>query len=349
MRNDETGGEIAGAIDQIPAKFGYAKVPATLALGRLVRSGFLQAQFACHDAADSVNEAPGEAAAIVTGFGPTNAPTAGTLSVILKALRLQRETGIRTTIVISDLGAWNSRNLSWPSVAGTTARYLRFLRLLGFDERQGTLRTHADGEHLRRSAILARFLRDSDFSSFHEETDLLYDRLHLRGFDFGIRIDTLLTVADILAPFFDGSRRVIVLAGIEEHYFVRLARIVLDRLVASSARELVPDDVAIGALYGRLIPGLPPYPKMSKSIAASAIGIGETDADIAAKIMTEDPSHQPILLTMMELVSDWTSEQLAEAARAFSARAREPVAWTQTKDQYLAFFLRLAAMWRQCS
>ena len=71
--------------------------------------GELKNKYICYDNVEKVNNYDLKDIAIVTGFGPTNAPTAGTLSTIFKTLELQKETGIYTHIVISELSALNSR------------------------------------------------------------------------------------------------------------------------------------------------------------------------------------------------------------------------------------------------
>ncbi len=337
----------ASAMDElarIPEQEGYVAVPHDLAIGRESRPGYFAAKFLCHDRAPTVNDVPLDKAAIVTGFGPTNSPTAGTLSVLLKAISLQRRTGIYTEIIISDLGAWNSRNLDWQTIERNTGRFLDFIAACGFDLGHGSVRTHKDNYNLVTSGVISKYLREEDFSENREATDRLYDVMQLRGSHFSVMIDVLYTVADILKPLFEGRDRVLMLSGIEEHYFTRLARTVLQRMTDGGEAFVAPT-AQIGALYARLIGGLHPHPKMSKSIPASAINIGDSPTGIEDKILRCHPLDDAVILQMMELVSDWEPERIESARLAFEQRADSPLRWTAYKREYADFFLGLASLW----
>ena len=111
---------------------------------------------------------------IVTGFGPTNAPTAGTLSVMLGIVELQAVLQVPMTVIISDLGAWNSRNVAWEDLCRYRDQMARFLLALGFDPGIGTIRTHLDPDNLIRSGRIARYLELADFQEHAEEFLELY-------------------------------------------------------------------------------------------------------------------------------------------------------------------------------
>ncbi|HXU70396.1 MAG TPA: hypothetical protein VN947_13760 [Polyangia bacterium] len=335
-------------LEAIPAAEGYAEVPREFAIGRERHPGFFGAKFLCHDRADRVNDVPVAKAALVTGFGPTNSPTAGTLSVLLKAISLQRRTGLYTEIIISDLGAWNSRNLDWRTIERNTNRFVDFIAACGFDRAQGQVRTHKDNYNLVTSGLISKYLSEEDFTENREATDRLYDLMKLRGSQFSIMIDVLYTVADILKPLFEGRDRVLMLSGIEEHYFTQLARKVVERMNAGE-QGFVRPGVQIGALYARLVGGLYPHPKMSKSIPPSAINIGDSTAEIERKILHSHPADERVILQMMELVSDWEPARIEAARLAYEEQADAPLRWMEMKRQYTDFFLGLADLWSQVS
>jgi tryptophanyl-tRNA synthetase len=336
-------------IQAIQNEYGYADVEDDFRLADDSRPGYFAARFACHDdAAGLAADCPAADIGIVTGFGPTNSPTAGTLSVMLKAISLQRETGLHTTIVISDLGAWNSRRLDWPQLKRLTERYFGFLEMLGFaaDPEHGTLRSHRDEQSLIVSGLIAKTLHEQDFKSNAEATDLLYDTMGLRGDWLSIMLDGLYTVADILVPLFRGRRRVLMIAGIEEHYFTRLARLAISRIDATFPGDLIPPGARVGAMYTKLVGGLPPYPKMSKSIPASAINIGDSEDELRRKIIGHGGDNDDVLLQMIEQVSDWSAERCRDAASSFERRHHEPRAWRRHLESYFEYYRDLARAWQ---
>ncbi|HYI01804.1 hypothetical protein [Hyalangium sp.] len=336
------------ALAQLMAERGYRPIRELKRLQGLSDIEFLDEKFLCQDQADRINEVPVDQAHIVTGFGPTNAPTGGTLSVIFKAKSLRRETGMETTLIISNLGAWCSRRTPPQTLGYYTACFMEFIQALGLETAGRNLRTHESLDVLRIAGLLTRFLSEQDFEHNQEATATLYGNLGLLGNRFGIWTDTAYTVADILEPLIcRGKRRVLVLAGIEEHYFADLARLVIPKMNADYPGMFLPKDSHVGGLYARLIGGLHPYPKMSKSIPESAINLNDSEAVLRAKILDAHSVNDPVLLQMMTLVSDWSVPELQQAREAFRDRTEQPQPWAQARQKYFEFFLGLKRSWDQ--
>jgi hypothetical protein len=306
-------------------------------------------RFTHHDDADLIL-GPGAAdgLAVVTGFGPTNAPTAGTLSVMLGVIALQRALLAPVTVVISELGAWNSRNVPWPRLEAVRDQMVAFLQEIGFDTGTGVLRSHLDHANLVRAGKIARFLARQDFLDHQEELLGLYESHGLLGSEIGLMTDSLYTVADVLGPADDGADRILMLSGAEEAYFTGLARLVLARQAGAGPLAL-GWDARVGALYFRVLPGLGGYPKMSKSIPASSIHLAMPADDLAARILDPFPASQEALLAAIELSSGWDDERLTRARTAYSGRDREPASWDRVRREYLDSFLGFAALWRECA
>ncbi|MGH8901883.1 MAG: hypothetical protein ACRDYA_09430 [Egibacteraceae bacterium] len=319
-----------------------AEGPARTQLGHLAR------RFSHSDGAEAVLDGPRSGLHIVTGFGPTNAPTAGTLSVMLGVVELQRQLGAEMTVVVSELGAWNSRNVPWAQLEGVRDQMLGFLRVLGFDEPHGRLRSHLDFGNLARAGKIARFLTREDFLAHREELLELYADHGLLGSEIGLTVDALYTVADILGPAEAGATRTLMVSGVEEAYFAALARLVLERQAMADELSLGWRST-IGALYFRVLPGLGGYPKMSKSIPASAIHLGMPVDELRARIRSDAPEDQAPLLTAMELASGWQEDRLAVAREVFAQRARDVGEWHRLKEDYLVCFLEFAERWRACA
>lgn len=311
------------------------------------RLGPLIHRFAYVDHAAAVLQ-PDSDLHVVTGFGPTNAPTAGTLSVMLGAVELQRQLDAPMTVVISELGAWNSRNVAWTQLEAVRDQMTAFLEALGFDTTRGRIRSHLDHANLARTGKIARFLSRRDLLQHSEEYTELYDSHGLLGSDIGITIDSLYTVADILGPAELGTQNILMVSGAEEAYFTGLARLVLARQKAAGDLSL-GWDAEIGALYFRVLEGLSGYPKMSKSIPASSIHLGMEEDELAARIMDETPASQPALLSAIALASGWGEADRAAAQAAFRARTDTPTTWYETRRAFLDTFTGFRQMWAKCA
>ncbi|MHA6761972.1 nucleotidyl transferase family protein [Streptacidiphilus sp. PAMC 29251] len=318
----------------------------TQALGPLAR------RFTHHDRLQNVLPlSPGQPLAVVTGFGPTNAPTAGTLSVMLGVIELQRHLQVPMTVVVSELGAWNSRNVPWNQLTDVRDQMFAFMRAIGLDA-QSTLapvrlRSHVDPGNLVRCGRIARFLSRQDFLDHHEDLVELYQDHGLLGSEVGLTVDALYTVADILGPAEEGAARVLMLSGLEESYFTELSRLVLQRQAAAGELSL-GWKVELGALYFRVLEGLGGYPKMSKSIPASSIHLGMPDDEIAARTLAEAEASQRPLLSAIELSSGWSVMEIDQARAAFQGRRQDPEGWQRAKQRFTETFALYSKLWREC-
>jgi len=340
---------ILSEINTIHQRYNYKEISSDFSIGPINDNEYFKSKYICHDDAMCINEVPIHDAAIVTGFGPTNTPTAGTLSVMLKALSLQRETGIHTSIIVSDLGAWNSRNINWYDIKKLTNTFIEFILELGFNTENGVVRSHQDKQNLVVSGLISKIVEENDFKENKEATDQLYDLLNLRGSFFGIMQDGLYTISDIVNPLFSGKKRVLVMAGIEEHYFPELSKLVIQRMNARYKDQFIQADSKVGAIYARLIGGLYPYPKMSKSIPESSINIGDTEKDIMRKIIECGHENEKVIMQMIELVSDWSVSKIKNAKVVFEDRHLNPGEWRNIKEEYLQFFIETAKLWNRLS
>ncbi|GGJ88331.1 hypothetical protein GCM10010123_17380 [Pilimelia anulata] len=300
------------------------------------------------DAVAVLDTAQRDGLAVVTGFGPTNAPTAGTLSVMLGAVELQRRLKAPMTVVISDLGAWNSRNVPWPVLIRVRDQMSAFLIELGLDPETAGLRSHLDHDNLVRAGRVARYLSRADFQQHRESLLELYADHGLLGSEIGVVVDSLYTVADVLGPFDSGASSVLMVSGMEEAYFTDLARLVLDRQAA--AGELSLDwNGRIGALYFRVLEGLAGYPKMSKSIPASSIHLNMAPDEIAERVLSDDDASQAALLSAIELSSGWAVQEVDEARQACAERGELPGPWTDVRREFCDTFTTFAEAWRRCA
>ena len=285
--------------------------------------------------------------AIVTGFGPTNAPTAGTLSSIFKVLELQKKTGIYTHIIISELSALNSRQKPLDSLLDYTRQFITFIKKLGFDEKNGEIRTHNFLDHSRTFSIISSVFKVSDFSE-GEALDEMYKRLNVLGNDFSTMVSQAYTVADIVLPLMrDKKKAVIVPAGLEEHLYPDLARVAIERIKIKDGgiNKLIDKDAKVGALYGKLISGLFPYVKMSKSIKESSINLEDTNEELYEKIVNCGSRNEETILQMMSLTSNWDHSEILNVIKVYNNSKENYQEWKEYKEKYYAFFTEIKKLW----
>jgi len=327
-------------VQNVILKEGYFSIRGKISLGSISNTKFLQSKFSCHYNLEKFNDFPKSKQHLITGFGPTNAPTGGTLSMILRALFFERKTGIDSTIIISNLGAFNSRNINIEKIDYLTERFIRFIRALGY---KGELRTHNNFNLLVASSLISKVLTIKDFLENKEVTTDLYKKLGIQGKDFPTFMDANFTVADILLPsILKKKQRILVFVGIEEYYFPKLANVVLQRFNKRHLGQFTPDNVLVSSVFGHLIEGLNDFPKMSKSIPESSINLDDSENDLKRKILKCDSKDEKIILQMINLVSDWDLRRIKDANKAFKKKG---TTWIKFKKDYLNYFIDLKKIW----
>ncbi len=334
-------------INSIIDKHNYKRFPANININGFGINNELEEKYICYDQIEEISEINPKDIAIVTGFGPTSAPTAGTLSSIFKVLELQRETGIYTHIIISELSALNSRQKPLDDLFRYTYQFISFIKKLGFDESNGEIRTHNFLDHSRTFSIISSVFRVEDFSD-GEATDEMYKRLNLLGNDFSTMVSQAYTVADIVLPLIrDRKKAVIVPAGLEEHLYPYLAQVAVNRMKnkTGGVNKLVDPNAKVGALYGKLIGGLFPYVKMSKSIRESSINLEDSNEEIYEKIVNCGKRNEEIILQMISLTSDWKHEEVQKAKKAFDNKEDDYSEWLNYKKKYYDFFINIKKIW----
>ena len=330
------------------ANFHYTKFPNNLLLHGYGKNDELNSKYLCYDNLEIFNKIPTNELAIVTGFGPTNSPTAGTLSTIFKVLELQKQTGIYTHVIISELGALNSRQKPLNELITNSYQFISFIKKLGFNQKNGEIRTHNFHDHDRIFSLVSSVLNIKDLQENSEATNKMYKRLDLLGKDFSKMVSRVYTISDIILPIIrDKKQGVIVPVGLEEHHHPYLARTALNRMKQRKGGldSLVDQKAEIGAIYGKLIGGLFPYVKMSKSIPDSSINVGDSEEELHKKIINCGQRNEEVILQMMMLASNWSPNKLVETKNAFENLTINYKNWEKIKYDYLKFFIDIKKLW----
>jgi len=334
-------------LNKVIRDFCYIKFPNNLHLHNYGKNGELNLKYLCYDNLEIFNKMPKGEIAVVTGFGPTNPPTAGTLSSIFRVLELQKHTGIYAHIVISELSALNSRQKPLNELIHNAYQFISFIKKLGFDEKNGEIRTHNYHDHSRVFSLVSSVLTTKDLLENREVTYNTYKRLKLLGNDFSRMVSRAFTITDIILPIIrDKKLGVIVPVGLEEHHHPFLTRIVLERLMVKMP-DLVRKGAEIGAIFGKIIPGFFPYVKMSKSIPDSSISVGDSIDELHRKIINCEERNEEVILQMIILASNWPRDKIMEAIRAFENFKKDYKNWERIKYEYLDFFIKIKALWEE--
>lgn len=314
-------------LDFAPMDFEFCSIPKEV----------MRAKWLCHSGIDQLGTDKRNFI-ITTGVGLSGVPHMGTLSQILRAVFLQKN-GFNVQLVLGDLDSYNARNKDLRYVVNLSKRYEDFVSRLGFDTSQGILRNQFDHPEInQRAYLLSKFVSDQDFLDTEEDLSALYIKEKAyNGITFPVKQAILLMLADFIELSNEYSAAIVML-GLEEHKYVRLARKILER--SESTFNMC-------SIYSRIIRGLNGYPKMSKSIRGSAITVDMTPAEIRSFILNEsddyDMPENSVLYQMMSAVSDYSSEEIAEI---YSECQNKKALWQTRKKDYAERLIRICINWK---
>ena len=313
-------------------------------IGEYGKADELNTRFLCHNNGSALSSFSKEEIALVTGFGTTDSPSPGTLSMIFRLLELQKNAGIYVSAIVSDFGTLNSRNIHADTSAKLTLQFIQFIENLGFDYNCGELRTHNNKAYGALLPLVTSCLSISDFVEYTEATDNQYQNLEIFRGDFAMYTYKAMMATDILLPLvIHNKKAIVVTTGLEEHYHPNFARFVGNRFkeLGGGYDSLIPDCFQISALYSKMINGFFPYAKMSRSIPGSSLCIGDTEKSITEKIRLSDDISNIVIYQMMELMTGWDEHKIQSAKRALL----ENNGWKEYKEEFLSLLLSLKKIW----
>ena len=297
----------------------------------------MKAKWLCHSGIDKIDTTSNDFI-ITSGVGLSGVPHMGTLSQILRIIYLQKN-GINVQMVLGDLDSYNARGKDLHYVIDLCKRYEDFIGLLGFDSSKGILRNQIDHPEINQAAyFLSKYVSDQDFIDTEEDLSKLYIKEGVyEGINFPVKQAILLMLAD----FIELSSRysnIVVMLGLEEHKYVRLARNIVKRIGGS---------YNIYSIYSRIIRGLNGYPKMSKSIYGSAITVNMSPQEIRSFILNErdnyDAPENSVLYQMMTAVSDYSSEEIADI---YMECKNKNTSWRRRKVDYAERLVKICSNWK---
>ena len=335
-------------------EFGYSPLEfesISYSLGDLTKED-LQKQWLCHmdgkNFADALNV--GKQAIVTTGFGLSGTPHVGTLSQILRSLRLQKA-GIPVQIVLGDLDAHNGKNTPLERTRELAESYRKFILTLGFrDTLPSRLRSQFDSlTTLRAAYLIGHHMDDEMFNQTEEDLHEFYaneGKVDL-SMTYRRKLSLNLMIADFFELILDGGfEAVMVILGIDEHKYVRFGRKIFEKMSAENP------DIFLGksysAMYSGIIRGFNGYPKMSKSFLNSGITVDMSENDIAeliesGEVVTEFPETN-VVYQMIAAVSLYDNSRINEA---YVECSKQSVTWKKIKREYAIHLSQICQRWKE--
>lgn len=335
-------------------EFGYSPLEfeqICFSLGSFTKED-LQRQWLCHMNGNSFAEAlqAGRQVIATTGFGLSGIPHVGTLSQILKAIRLQ-QAGIPVQIVLGDLDAYNGKNIQLEHIQEFIEQYRTFILNLGFNiTPPNSLRAQYDAlSTLRMAYLIGHYMDDEMFA--HTEEDL-HEFYSAQGkvdstMSYRRKLSLNLMIADFLELLlFGGFDAVLVFLGIDEHRYVNFGRQTMKKASIDHAEWF--HNKHYSAMYSGIIRGFYGYPKMSKSFPQSGITVDMAAEKIAqlieeGEIVTQFPETN-VVYQMIVSVSLYSNEQIKEA---YEECRKQSELWRSIKRDYAKHLYELCQRWHE--
>ncbi len=329
--------------------------PINFSLGNLPKEE-LQAKWLCHDGGDifAKDFKNGKRCIIATGFGLSGVPHVGTLSQILKSIQLQRA-GIPISMVLGDLDAYNNKNTPLNKTLELAEKYKEFIISLGFDTSNSILRSQFnDLDTLRTFYLIGRYMDDAMFNKAEEDLYGSYRKPDQENPDIKMFFRRKLSLGLMTADFINLHLRekynhVLVMVGIDEHRFVRLAKEVLKRIKEDNNEDYFKNfNLVISGIYTPVIKGFNNFPKMSKSIKGSGITVDMEPEEIKDLIINGEGSYDsPENNVVYQMIANASLYTLDEIKEAYLACKHDPKKWLRIKMNYADQLINLCSKWKR--
>ncbi len=328
---------------QVLAEFGYT--PFDLRQFDFTLAGLdadtLNARYLCHHRGKLYLNTTPQRRIITTGFGMSGFPHLATVSQILKMTEFQRG-GERCQIVLGDLDAYNGKVKPYSEVRDLAQRFEEYSLRLGFDSKDGVIRSQAGHTSaLEAMYLLGRYVDQPDFNAAEEDNHAYYATRGLVDSTMTFRraLSLTLMAADFIALGQEYDA-VLVMLGIDEHRYVRFAQEVQSRM-----DENVPlrANFTLSATYTRMNRGFGGHPKFSKSIPGSAIDVTTAAKDVHRLLAEEAPNpEESIAYQVMCQMPRYNADALLD----LHTHCQEAgPAWQRAVSEFADYVIDLISRW----
>lgn len=272
---------------------------------------------------------------ITMGIGINGTPHIGTLSQILKCIRLQ-EAGFKVQIVLGDLDVYNARAQEIEEINKLTAKYKNFIISLGFDINKGIIRSQYNSDSVAKTAcLIAPFIEDEEFEQLEEDIYVLYkNEKKYSGMTFSVKESILLMFADFLdLGISKGYKNIMILSGIDEHIYTKKALEIAKRMNL---------DINISGLFSKIIKAINDYPKMSKSLKGSSIDLNISKNKLKDIILNNKDNN--FIYDLMLNSTKYNINKLLELKKLSQTQTKD---WEIAKEKYIEDFIKICKEWRK--
>ena len=271
---------------------------------------------------------------VTMGIGINNTPHIGTLSQILRCIKLQKA-GLKVQIVLGDLDVYNARATNIDKIKKLTNKYKNFILSLGFDLNKGIIRSQYESDYVTKAAFLiAPYIDDKEFSELEENIYNLYQQQNkYNGMTFSVKSSILLMIADFLyLGMFEGYKNILVLSGIDEHMYTKKA------VEISNKMNL---NINISGLFSKIIRAINDYPKMSKSLKCSSIDLNINKESLKSFILNNKDNNY-----IYEIMLNSTNDSIQQLMEIKEHSKKNDKHWEDFKVQYIEDFWDICKKWR---
>jgi len=310
----------------------------------------------CHYDADKfadIANASREKIMVITGIGLSGVPHLGTLSQMLKAIKLQKYGNLPVKFVLGDLDAFNGKATPMEKAREIGVQTKKFMQEMGFDDSGDNELSdqYEELEILRTMYLVSHFMDDQDFDRAEEDLHGFY--ASQGKVDSGMTFRRKLSLSLMVAGWYHqqlekGREHLLITLGIDEHRYVKFAQSVLARIKAHPDFGRKMGDASISAMYSTLIRGFNGYPKMSKSFPGSGITLDMQRKEIVELIMKGEGSYEsPENSVVFQCIANASLYCPDEITRAYVACQNGGADWVKTKHEYSEHLADIVDIWRK--
>ncbi len=331
--------------------------PIDFQLGTLKPSD-LSTMWFCHYKADKFATIAGQThndVLAITGIGLSGTPHLGTLSQIIKAVKLQKYGRMPVKFVLGDLDAFNGKGTSLSKTKEIGEQTRRFMLELGFIEGNGSeLRDQYDElDILRTMYLCSHFMTDTDFESAEEDLHGFY--VSQGKVDSTMTYRRKLSLALMVAGWYhqllyNKKKHLLITLGIDEHKYVKFSQTVLEKMKISEMFHDKLSEASIAAMYSTLIKGFNDFPKMSKSMPNSGITLDYSADAIRNLILNGEGAYDtPMDNIIFQCISNASLFSPNQIQEAFDACTKGGKIWEEVKQEYADHVCKLSEKWKKIS
>jgi tryptophanyl-tRNA synthetase len=313
----------------------------------------LDKRFVAVDGGETVVSALERETKVCMGVGMTGPPHLGTVGQILTGIELQ-EAGLDVQLVIADLEPYHA-GADLSRVRGLAERYREFALELGFDPKQGVLRTQEEGLDVMHTAeVLAPYYAPEDWdgeggggddegTAWERAVRELYE-----GGGEGAERDgptseaasahsSVLHGVDFLHPLYaEGYEQVIIALGVDEHGLTPWTR---------RFRDAAPVEGMIAGLHTRMVPGFGDTPKMSKSVGAG-VSLDGKPGVVRERFAGAGDGGDPASSAAFQAMCLASRHGSGELERLERLCVEGGVRWVDARREYAEYVVELAERWQ---